>query len=125
MFVSGFGLAYALEKHRDFGRYYARRLARILPSYYVYTFFCFLVGCVYACFGRPFDIGQYWLDRLMPINVWFNVPSGRWYVSAALWYSALAALLYPLSSGGVASSGCVPPFSSSSRRALFPFFPYG
>ena len=39
VFVSGFGLAYALAKARNNEMYFSRRFARILPAYFIFEFF--------------------------------------------------------------------------------------
>ena len=92
VFLSGFGLAYALGKSDGFGSYYGRRLARILPSYYAYLIILLATYFVEGYRGLP----TFFIPRLIPIGLWVNEDFHRWYVSAALGFYVIATFIYPL-----------------------------
>ncbi|MBR6766343.1 MAG: acyltransferase [Clostridia bacterium] len=91
VFLSGFGLAHALEKKPSLGQYYARRLERILPAYYVMITFKLLV---YLLLGRL--TLDWFLKSYIPIGVWGMATAQYWYVSASLGYYLMVPLLFHL-----------------------------
>ena len=95
LFVSGFGLAHSLSKHQAFGRYYGRRLSRVLPTFYAFSIFMGLLGVIFKLFGGDFNLSDFIFPRLVPIGIWFNMEFPKWYVSAVLGYYVFAAVVYP------------------------------
>ena len=95
VFVSGFGLAHSLRKHAGFGEYYARRLERVLPCWYTHMLCSVLLALVFAKLSQKMDIPQYLAPRLIPVGVWVNYPSPKWYVAGSLGYYVVAAIMHP------------------------------
>lgn len=95
VFVSGFGLAYSLRKHAGFGEYYARRLERVLPSWYANLLCSVLLALVLILMGQSVNIPQFVLPRLVPIGVWVNYRVAKWYIPASLGFYVIAAVLHP------------------------------
>lgn len=90
-FLSGFGLAHALEKSNGFADYMGRRLQRILPSYYAFVLLYIIYTLIrWKCLPNAL------LALLVPIGGWLNNGFFYWYVSAILGYYVIAALFYPL-----------------------------
>ena len=79
--MSGFGCVFSLKKDRDIGRYYARRLKRLLPPYYVALALCILVAGVPSV--------RTLAANLIPIGAWVGEGQTYWYVSASLLYYIL------------------------------------
>lgn len=94
-FLSGFGLAFSLEKTSGLGDFMARRLARILPPYYAYLLLRICVFFLFYSKTSQFPFFGF-LMRLIPIGEWLNNQHPDWFVSAILGYYVIAALLYPL-----------------------------
>ena len=100
VFVSGFGLAYALTKSHGFGNYMKRRLTRILPAYYSFQILNLLVVLLLMAFGIENKLMQP-IEAILPIGVWFNFDSNRnlaykWYIAAIIGFYAIAAVIYPV-----------------------------
>ncbi len=87
VFLSGFGLAFSLEKHSDIGPYYARRMRRVLPSYYVSMLLVWLIAGV-----PPLRKA---VQHCLPIGIWVGYWN-CWYVSATLVYYLLIPLIFHL-----------------------------
>ncbi len=100
VFVSGFGLAYALTKSHGFSSYMIRRLERILPAYYSFQILNLLVVLLLMAFGIKNSLMQP-IEAILPIGVWFNFDSNRnlaykWYIAAIIGFYAIAAVIYPV-----------------------------
>lgn len=100
IFVSGFGIAYALTKYDSFEKYYGKRLGRILPPYYAFEIFNSLLAIVLAAIGINNNLMQPLESWLVPVGVWVNQDphrnlSYKWYISAILGFYLLAAVIYP------------------------------
>ena len=78
VFLSGFGCVFSLKKPTGFGRYYVRRLKRLLPTYYV------CLALMYAIVGIPSFSSL--ASSIIPLNVWTGEPGGSWYIGASLVY---------------------------------------
>ena len=94
IFLSGFGVAFSLEKGEPLSRFYGRRLSRILPPYYAHL----LLLAVLSLLERKtvLETMQELFIKLLPIGIWLNNWITRWYISAILGYYVIAALIYPL-----------------------------
>ena len=86
VFLMGFGLAFALEKRRPFGEYYARRASRILPAYYLALGAGTLMTGYYPRLGSV-------MAHIIPIGVWVGF-KGYWYIHACLVFYLMAPLLW-------------------------------
>lgn len=91
VFLSGFGIAFSLEKSSDFRRFYTRRLERILPAYYVAMLLKLIICVITGTFTLKWLIASF-----IPLGVWINATPQFWYVSAILGYYLIAPLLYHL-----------------------------
>ena len=99
VFVSGFGLAYALTKYDSFEKYIIKRFRRILPAYYMFEILNLLVALVLLIFGIKNNLMQP-IESILPVGVWVNFDSNRnlaykWYISAILGFYLISALIYP------------------------------
>ena len=91
VFLTGFGLAHSLAKRPAPEAYWARRLRRLLPAYYVWLAVMTLIALgLMALRLRQGDFLHWLLLHLFPVGVWLNHQPQVWYVSAALGYCALA-----------------------------------
>jgi len=100
VFVSGFGLAYALTKQQNVGVYMHRRFARILPAYYAFELLNLLTVLCLMALGIKNNLMQP-IESILPVGVWFNFDSNRnlaykWYISAILGFYVLSILIYPI-----------------------------
>ena len=91
-FVSGFGLCYALNRAEGFGTYMARRVRRVLPSYYAFV----LISLVFWLFRDATRVPGVLYSRLLPVGEWLNVFFPEWYIPAILGFYIIAALIFPL-----------------------------
>ena len=82
LFVSGYGLFFALEKSVSLRSYYKRRLLRIFPAYYI-------IGIFYSFFLFYDGITDY-LFRFTTLGFWFDGLYCDWYIPSIV-------LLYLLS----------------------------
>ena len=96
VFVSGFGLAYALTKTDINETYFSRRLARILPAYYIFEITNLCVALLLMAFGIKSDLFQPIESWIVPIGVWFNYDSHKWFISGILGFYVIAAVIFPL-----------------------------
>ena len=79
--MAGFGCAFSLARDDRFGRFYVRRLERLLPPYYAALLVILvLFGCASA---------EMFIAHVIPIGVWVGHSAAYWYVSATLVYYAL------------------------------------
>ena len=97
VYLSGFGLAHSLWRNPAPGDYWARRLRRLLPAYYVWLAAMSAAALGMALFmGWRGDFGHWLLLHALPVGVWINHQPQVWYVSAALGYCALAPVFFAL-----------------------------
>ena len=96
VFLSGFGLAFAIKKAKRFRKYYSRRLSRILPAYYVFELLNLLIASILLLINIPNKLMQPIESWLVPIGVWVNYDSHKWYISGALGFYIIAAFMYQL-----------------------------
>jgi peptidoglycan/LPS O-acetylase OafA/YrhL len=96
VFVSGFGLSYALAKSERYEMYFSRRLARILPAYYIFEFANLLLALCFMAFGIKSNLYQSIESWIIPVGVWFNYDSHKWFIAGILGFYVIALLLYPV-----------------------------
>ena len=85
--LSGFGLTYSLKANPDPGRYWARRLERLLPSYYL------MIALVILIAGMPERASL--IAHILPIHLWVG-HSELWFISACLLYYLVIPPMYRL-----------------------------
>ena len=86
--LSGFGCAFSLEKNRDIGAYYGRRMRRLLPANYAaLALFALAAGIPSA---------RILAANIIPIGVWVGVSQTYWYVGASVLYYILVPLFMSL-----------------------------
>ena len=95
VFISGFGLAYALTKYDDFATYIIKRFGRILPAYYTFEIINFIIALLLLLVGIKNNLLQPIESWLIPVGVWVNYDSHKWYIAGILGFYILAALIYP------------------------------
>ena len=95
VFMAGFGCAFSLRRDPDMGRFFRRRLERLLPVFYVSAAVMILLA------GLPPIVEL--MQQIIPIGVWFGNGGTYWYVSATILYYLL-----------------VPPIFGCIRRARWP-----
>lgn len=79
--LAGFGCAFSLQRDDRFGRFYVRRLERLLPPYYVALLIMLaLFGC---------ESLAMFLAHVLPVGVWVGYSAAYWYISASLFYYLL------------------------------------
>ena len=86
VFVAGFGCVFSLRRDPDPGRFFHRRLERLLPVFYISC------AAMIALAGWPgiVEVAQ----QIIPIGVWFGNGGTYWYVSATILYYLLVPPLY-------------------------------
>ena len=95
VFVSGFGLAHALTESDSFESYIGRRFARILPAYYIFEIINLTAALCFTAFGIKNDLFQPVESWIVPIGVWLNYDSHKWYIAGTLGFYVIAAVLFP------------------------------
>ena len=88
VFVAGFGCVYSLRRDADLGRFFRRRLERLLPVFYVSC------AVMIALAGLPPIVEL--MQQIIPIGVWFGNGGTYWYVSATILYYLLVPPTYGL-----------------------------
>ena len=96
VFLSGLGLAHALAKHESNEKYFSRRFARILPAYYIFEIANLLFALCFMAFGIKSNLFQPIESWIVPIGVWFNYDSHKWFIAGILGYYFMAAFIYPV-----------------------------
>ena len=96
VFVSGFGLAYALTKTGIKEIYFSKRFARILPAYDIFEIINLSVSLLLLAFGINSNLFQPIESWIVPIGVWLNYDSHKWYISGILGFYVIAAVIFPL-----------------------------
>ena len=87
--LSGFGCVFSLKKSRDIGPYYARRLRRLLPPFYVALTLSMLVSRA--------PLFRTLAANVIPLGIWVGEENTYWYVSASLlYYILIPPMLYLL-----------------------------
>ena len=83
--LSGFGLTYSLKARPDLGRYFTRRLERLLPAYYLMFALVILID------GMP--AWDSFVAHILPIHLWVG-QEDLWFISACLLYYLLIPPMY-------------------------------
>ena len=96
VFLSGLGLAHALAKYESNEKYFSRRFARILPAYYLFEIANLLFALCFAAFGIKSNLFQPISSWIVPIGVWFNYDSHKWFIAGILGFYVMAAFIYPV-----------------------------
>ena len=95
VFLSGLGLAHALAKYESNEKFFNRRLARILPAYYLFEIANLLFALCFMAFGIKSNLFQPLESWIVPIGVWFNYDSHKWFIAGILGFYCMAAFIYP------------------------------
>ena len=86
VFTAGFGCAFSLRRDADAGRFFHRRLRRLLPVFYL----SIAVFVLLAGMPPVVDLVQ----RIIPVGVWFGNGGTYWYVGATILYYLLVPPMY-------------------------------
>ena len=76
------------------GRYYGRRLLRVLPLYYAVIFYNFLLHCFILRDVTPDPGGLYWFRYIFLTNVFLPAPDNFWGNMSATWTIGLFVFFY-------------------------------
>jgi len=76
LFVSGLGLYYSLERDKDLGHFYKKRLFRIFPTYYI-------IGIIASLLLFHDDIPSYFF-RYTTIGFWTGGIFWEWYIPSLI-----------------------------------------
>lgn len=88
-FLSGFGLAFALQKNSDYYRFMKRRMERILPPYYIALILLLALYLIQGIFPI-----RWFFENFIPLHAWLSGHGRLWYVSGVIVYYALTPLFY-------------------------------
>ncbi|MCR5532935.1 MAG: acyltransferase [Paludibacteraceae bacterium] len=88
IFLSGFGLYYALSKGPSISTFYKKRLTRIFIPYVILTFWFFIVA-----FVAGQDSLCKFLTNMIAMSFWIYGVKGTW----AMWYVSVTLVLYLIS----------------------------
>lgn len=79
LFVSGIGMYFSLMKSNDIGKFYKRRLLRLVPIYFPIAF----LYSLYLFSNRSIDFKVFLLNSTA-LSLWFNEGFQYWYISAII-----------------------------------------